>query len=88
MIGNGYCNDETNTADCNYDGGDCCLFSPNTDHCSECKCFDTGAITSPGYPEEYVGEYQRAWLLQVPSGQLIEILFFFYADNLSEGKYT
>ena len=24
MIGDGYCNDETNNADCNYDGGDCC----------------------------------------------------------------
>ena len=24
MVGNGYCNDETNTAECNFDGGDCC----------------------------------------------------------------
>ena len=24
LVGNGYCNDEYNNADCNYDGGDCC----------------------------------------------------------------
>ena len=24
LVGNGFCNDETNNADCNYDGGDCC----------------------------------------------------------------
>ena len=24
LIGNGYCDDETNVADCNFDGGDCC----------------------------------------------------------------
>ena len=25
MIGNGFCNEETNNANCKYDGGDCCL---------------------------------------------------------------
>ena len=24
LIGNGFCNGETNTAECNFDGGDCC----------------------------------------------------------------
>ena len=24
LVGNGHCNDETNNADCIYDGGDCC----------------------------------------------------------------
>ena len=38
MIGNGYCNDETNNADCNYDGGDCCKLKVNLDHCTECIC--------------------------------------------------
>ena len=37
LVGNGYCNDETNTIDCNYDGGDCCA-NVITDHCSECTC--------------------------------------------------
>ena len=27
LIANGFCNDEINNADCNYDGGDCCKFN-------------------------------------------------------------
>mgnify|MGYP001265891793 FL=1 len=38
MVGNDYCNDETNTANCNYDGGDCCVVNANTSACSECVC--------------------------------------------------
>ena len=39
MVGNGYCNDETNNADCNYDDGDCCKLNVKTDHCTECTCY-------------------------------------------------
>ena len=38
MVGNGFCNDETNNQDCNYDGGDCCVLDANTSACSECVC--------------------------------------------------
>ena len=38
MVGNSFCNDETNNADCNYDGGDCCVVNANTTACSECVC--------------------------------------------------
>ena len=38
VIGDGFCNDETNNADCNYDGGDCCGSCVVTDHCSQCGC--------------------------------------------------
>ena len=38
LVGNGFCNDETNNADCNYDGGDCCVVNANTTHCSDCAC--------------------------------------------------
>jgi hypothetical protein len=37
-VGNGFCNDETNNPDCNYDGGDCCVVNANTTHCSDCAC--------------------------------------------------
>ena len=38
-MGNGYCNDETNNLECNYDGGDCCLGSGlDTQYCTECQC--------------------------------------------------
>ena len=39
MVGNGFCNDETNIAACNYDGGDCCGHNVNTDFCSNCQCY-------------------------------------------------
>jgi hypothetical protein len=38
LVGNGFCNDETNNPDCNYDGGDCCVANANTTACSECAC--------------------------------------------------
>ena len=38
MVGNSFCNDETNNADCNFDGGDCCILNANTISCSECSC--------------------------------------------------
>ena len=44
MIGNGFCNDEANTAGCGYDGGDCCGNCANTDLCTECTCHDEGAL--------------------------------------------
>ena len=75
LVGDGYCNDENNNADCDYDTGDCCLSSPITDHCSECVCSTTGVITSPGYPGNYANNLDVSWHIQVPSGQLIEINF-------------
>ena len=29
-VGDGYCDDVSNTIECNYDGGDCCLDNTNT----------------------------------------------------------
>ena len=45
LIGNSFCNDEANTAGCGYDGGDCCGDCANTDVCTECTCFDGGALS-------------------------------------------
>ena len=38
LVGNGLCNDETNNADCNYDGGDCCAINANQTTCFDCAC--------------------------------------------------
>ena len=40
LIGDGYCSDELNHADCDFDGGDCCLTDkPFVDYyCEECTC--------------------------------------------------
>ena len=39
IVGDGFCNDETNNAECNYDGGDCCELNMNTELCFECLCY-------------------------------------------------
>ena len=36
LVSNGYCNDETNNAENNYDGGDCCGYDANTEYCVVC----------------------------------------------------
>ena len=53
LVGDGYCNDETNNADCDFDGGDCCGTCVNTDFCSDCACF--GGIMGNGVPNLLVG---------------------------------
>ena len=55
-IGDGYCDDVTNNQDCQWDGGDCCGNSVNTQnsllcclpginsqYCQVCPCLDRGA---------------------------------------------
>ena len=74
LVGDGFCNHETNNLDCNYDGGDCCV-NVNTDFCSECNCIGSGVITSPGFPGYYDNNLDLSWLIQVQVGQTIEINF-------------
>ena len=50
----GYCNDETNIPECNYDGGDCCGSCINTDYCTNCTCI--GNIIGNGVPNTLVGD--------------------------------
>ena len=49
LVGDGVCNDETNNAVCNYDGGDCCFNVP-TDSCSECICYLKELCMAGFYP--------------------------------------
>ena len=37
-ISDGFCNDETNNVECDFDGGDCCGTCVLTQQCSECLC--------------------------------------------------
>ena len=41
FVGNGFCDDGLNTAECNFDGGDCCSPRSNYDYCSICQCNGT-----------------------------------------------
>lgn len=38
FIGDGYCDDITNTEKCDFDGGDCCVEQPNHRYCDNCTC--------------------------------------------------
>ena len=58
MVGNGYCNDETNNEDCNFDGGECCGPCVNKTRCIECQCKSNDIKTSKslnGAPNQLIG---------------------------------
>ena len=50
MIGDGYCNDETNNIHCAFDGGDCCYVCVSTSFCDDCKCLTGNAREEINYP--------------------------------------
>ena len=39
-VGDEYCDDENNIADCSFDGGDCCGDNVDTSFCSQCLCLE------------------------------------------------
>ena len=57
MVHNGFCNDETNNLNCNYDGGDCCGYNINSEHCTECNCFHQETCLVGMTGESEIGEY-------------------------------
>ena len=46
-VSDGYCDDHTNTGECNYDGGDCCGSNVNTLYCAECLCYEDLNCAAP-----------------------------------------
>ena len=50
FVGDGVCNDETNIAECDYDGGDCCGYTVNTDFCFDCKCYINETCVAGTHP--------------------------------------
>ena len=46
-MGNGYCQDDTNTAECNYDGGNCCGPNVNIKNCDDCICYSHETCDGP-----------------------------------------
>ena len=55
LVGNGLCNDETNIAECGYDGGDCCGYIIRSEHCNECICFHQETCLA-GLTHVFVGD--------------------------------
>ena len=54
MIGDGYCNDESNNPECGYDGGDCCGSCINTEYCTYCTCI--GDVIGNGVSNALAGD--------------------------------
>ena len=52
LVRNGYCNDQTNNAECNFDAGDCCGPCANMEQCSDCQCLS-------GSPTNYLCKYVK-----------------------------
>ena len=55
MVGDGFCNDEANHLECNYDGGDCCGPCVVKQYCSDCECLG-GEHTGNGVSSPSVGD--------------------------------
>merc|ERR1719444_758031 len=49
-IGDGYCDDENNNAECFFDAGDCCSYIMTgwDNYCQECACKETFGSTTNG----------------------------------------
>lgn len=45
-VNDGFCDDGSNIAECDYDGGDCCLSTINNLFCDVCICHETGIMAS------------------------------------------
>ena len=46
-INDGYCDDQNNNANCEYDGGDCCGDNVDASWCTLCQCLDPTYTTTP-----------------------------------------
>ena len=53
LVGDGFCNDETNNPECYFDGGDCCGSCIVTDYCTNCTCIGRAFVKES--PNSLVG---------------------------------
>ena len=45
LVGDAFCDDDLNTLDCHFDGGDCCGSEANLDYCILCECREIDSTT-------------------------------------------
>ena len=55
----GYCDDISNTENCNFDNGDCCLPNIKTDHCNQCICHEDN-LRHPGFTRNLHGSCETS----------------------------
>ena len=46
IVGDGFCEDHVNNAECNFDGGDCCGSNVDFSFCQYCICYSTDCDAS------------------------------------------
>ena len=55
FVGNGFCNDDTNIAECEFDGGDCCGYNITSEDCTDCTCFHLETCLA-GVTHAFIGD--------------------------------
>ena len=85
LVRNDHCENETNNEACSFDGGDCCLLNANKGHCPSngviISHHGTHLFSSPVSSQEgqnYGPNLDISWLIQVPSGQYVQINFIHF----------
>ena len=79
-VEDGCCKDESLSSDA------CCVSKQgdNSNYCSACnEC--SGVLASPGFPSNYDTYIDLSWLIKVPQGQLIELVFLTFDMDYSWG---
>ena len=92
MVGNGFCNDEANTENCNYDNGDCCGSCVVTTNCIECACLDSNNTFQNVLGPEYLQNISLIPLKNFPSEKSNTnkvFIFQFSNDKIDQnGNFT
>ena len=84
-IGDGYCDDENNNKDCQFDGGDCCGSDINTKFCSECQCLGSqGGTTGVGTTQSSVATSAS----NTTSGGGKKVMFIFLTGQFVISSYS
>ena len=68
LIGDGYCQDGMNSAQCNFDGGDCCGSCVNTDYCTNCSCIGNILVDDSWDPVHCGGYHYASSCSECPQG--------------------
>ena len=78
MVENGVCNDESNNAECNFDGGDCITttMSASTTTISTLSTTHDPGNCIPYSEQKQVSFSNMSWFVTIPRGQFSE--FFSY----------
>ena len=89
FVGDGYCDDFYNWDVCEFDGGDCCRLSRNTEYCELCACLqaeqypvDTTCMHKLSYNDGICEDYANNERCGFDGGNLLYHLIMNHRSNL------